>query len=153
MTETTETNKKESHSLDYYKGFLEGSGFDLDLLLHSFDVEELEPHLDYLANYCNQTLDLLEQHEQKEKISPYNYFIYLLRARNETDLNKTIKQEPFIYMAYKGLIKRTYYNLTKSVLSKEDVVRRLKREQEEAKKKTVKKTTKKTVKRARTQEN
>ena len=152
MTETTETNKKESRSLDFYKGFLAGSHFDYDFLLRAFDIEELEPHLDELADYCNTALDILEEQEQKEKCSPYNYFIYLMRAKNKLDLNETIRQEPFIYMRYKGLIKRTYFDLTEKELTKEELIQTLKREQE-AKKKTVKKTTKKTVKRARTQEN
>lgn len=133
----------ESHGRDYYQGFLEGSGFDLDLLLHMFSVEELEPHLDYLTNYCNHTLDLLEQREQKEKTSPYNYFIHLLKTKNNLDLDKTIKEEPFIYMAYKGLITRTYYNLTQKVVSKEEF---MKMKKQVPKKKAVKKTVKRQVK-------
>ena len=100
-------NKDETKSLDYYKGFIEGSRYNLDDLFEAFGETTLKPHLMELLKFHSEGLDKYEKFETEEIHCGYDYFIWLL-IRNNLDLDDTTDQEPEIFWKYKGLILRTY---------------------------------------------
>ena len=103
-------NKDETKSLDYYKGFIEGSRYNLDDLFEAFSETTLKPHLMELLKFHSEGLDKYEKFETEEIHGGYDYFIWLL-IRNNLDLDDTTDQEPEIFWKYKGLILRTYERL------------------------------------------
>ena len=118
-------SKDETKSLDcaalnsvcYYKGFIEGSRYNLGDLFEAFGETTLKPHLIELLKFHTEVLDKYEKFEtDKQSLSAaeihggYDYFIWLL-IRNNLDLDDTTDQEPEIFWKYKGLILRTYEKL------------------------------------------
>ena len=111
-------SKDETKSLDYYKGFIEGSRYNLDELFEAFGETTLKPHLTELLKFHAEAfaladavaLDKFEKYINDEVHGNYDYFVWLL-IRNKLDLDDTVDEEPEIFWKYKGLILRTYERL------------------------------------------
>jgi hypothetical protein len=61
-------SKDETKSLDYYKGFIEGSRYNLDDLFEAFGETTLKPHLTELLKFHTEGLDKYEKFETKLRL-------------------------------------------------------------------------------------